>query len=91
MLCVNLVPRVLIVAPRARLKALGTRLTLCNHGNKCNQSEISKMAVESEEDDVVIRMINSASALRSETLDLGAKCIYEMPKEILNLNHLEVG
>jgi hypothetical protein len=49
------------------------------------------MAVESEEDDVVIRMINSASALRSETLDLGAKCIYEIPNEILNLKHLEVG
>ncbi|CAB4019511.1 leucine-rich repeat-containing 27-like isoform X1, partial [Paramuricea clavata] len=47
------------------------------------------MAVESEEDDVVIRMINSASALRSETLDLGAKCIYEIPNEILNLKHLE--
>ena len=52
--------------------------------------EISKMAVESEEDDPVIRMINSAAALRSETLDLGAKRIYEIPIEILNLKHLEV-
>ena len=49
------------------------------------------MAVESEEDDVVIRMINSASALRSETLDLGSKCIYKIPSGILNLKHLEVG
>ncbi len=49
------------------------------------------MAVESEEEDVVIRMINSASALRSETLDLGAKSIYKIPNEILNLKQLEVG
>ncbi|XP_028391121.1 leucine-rich repeat-containing protein 27-like isoform X1 [Dendronephthya gigantea] len=47
------------------------------------------MAVESEEEDLVIRMINSASALRSETLDLGSKCIYKIPNEILNLKHLE--
>lgn len=49
------------------------------------------MAVESEEDDPVIRMINSAAALRSETLDLGSKRIYEIPNEILNLKHLEAG
>ena len=51
----------------------------------------NEMAVESEEDDSIVRMINSAAALRSETLDLGAKRIYEIPNEILTLKHLEVG
>ena len=60
----------------------------CNYGNSWLRS-FSNMAVE-EEDDVVIRMINSASALRSETLDLSKKRIYEIPKEILDLKHLEV-
>ena len=48
------------------------------------------MAVDSEEEDNVIRMINSAAALCSETLDLRSKRIYVIPKEILNLKNLEV-
>ena len=48
------------------------------------------MAVD-EEENVVVRMIYSAAALRSETLDLGGKGICEIPKEILDLKYLEVG
>lgn len=43
-----------------------------------------------EEESIVIQMINSAAALRSETLDLGRKGICEIPKEILSLKNLEV-
>ena len=48
------------------------------------------MAVD-EEENVVVRRIYSAAALRSETLDLGGKGICEIPKEILDLKYLEVG
>lgn len=48
------------------------------------------MAVENMED-VDNRLINVVSAVRSDTLDLSGKKLCKIPKEILNLNYLEVG
>lgn len=48
------------------------------------------MAVGEGVDEAVEQLINTASALRSTTIDLSKKRLTQVPPEVLNLQQLEV-